>query len=75
MAYNTILYVGNRCKVFPREGVRDSRLQQQVSPWAPFFVDVPPSGGALPGGVLGYGPGGMGRNVICQVSDGIARYR
>ena len=38
MACNNILYVGNRCKVFPREGVRDSRLQQQVSPWAPFFV-------------------------------------
>ena len=40
MACNTILYVGNRCKVFsPPEGVRDSRLQVggQGSPLGAFF--------------------------------------
>ena len=65
MACNTILYVGNSCKVFSarrRQGLLPAAAGQG-SPQAPFFVDAPPSGVASRLEPLGYRPGGMGRNV------------
>ena len=59
MACNTILYVGNSEKASGTLAC-GSRLGKSR---APFFVDAPPSGVASRWEPLGYGPGGMGRNV------------
>ena len=69
MACNTVLYVGNRCKVFPREGVRDSRLRQQVRAVRGrlFFVDTPPL--EEPSRVEAWGTGRAAWAGTCKKSE------